>query len=660
MFSCEILDVKGLAQQSSTTKRYPNSVENFCYVLENQPSISNDEQKLLRGLINCGFTFDDINSEESIKLFRGIQNEKIVLILSRASMENLAKPIQEEPFLSAIYVIDSSRENSFESKVYRGSFPSITRLCEQLEKDLPWLAYDLTLTSSIPADYTKISTFNYVQTLKAILLEPDEKQNLKKEMIDFCREKYTGNPIQLKLIDEFETTFQPDNAIQWYSRHKAFVYKMVTRAFRVLDADILYKLRYFIQHLHRQLQSSNDKSSLTVYRTIRVRKDLFKKMSNYPNGLLSFNEFFFASKNQPTTEPFLINMDSKLVRFQINLEPGVPRCPISGKPNEILLTVGTVFRIDKVELIDEETFSVKLTTNSDIQKEGQLIAKDLCDAVRGPSPLIRMLKLMKQRELMDYMEYFASILMNDPQTAGNEIANLTLGGVLHSLGGHCYDTKQYEQGLIHLQKALEVYLRVLPPNDTRLTPTYNNIGSIYFKQNSDEKALEYHQKAYEIQKNSNNPDVESILAYVGNIAGVLDRLGRHKEALKYYEMDLKIREKIKSKKDTSDIAVKYHNLAGRQYRAGLYSEALQNYQKCLEIELKCHSADNPTVAVTYHNLATALDKLGRIQEAKAAVEKAIERLVLTKDQNDKDVQMNRKYLEQLEQKIWMKDLLASN
>ena len=171
--------------------------------------------------------------------------------------------------------------------------------------------------------------------------------------------------------------------------------------------------------------------------------------------------------------------------------------------------------------------------------------------------------------------------------------------------------------------------------------------------------VEYHQKAYEIQKNSNNPDVESILAYVGNIAGVLDRLGRHKEALKYYEMDLKIREKIKSKKDTSDIAVKYHNLAGRQYRAGLYSEALQNYQKCLEIELKCHSADNPTVAVTYHNLATALDKLGRIQEAKAAVEKAIERLVLTKDQNDKDVQMNRKYLEQLEQKIWMKDLLAS-
>ena len=252
-------------------------MENFCYILENQPSITNDEQQLLRGLINFGFTFDDINSEECIKLFRGIQNEKIILILSKTSIENLAKPIREEPFLCAIYVIDSSRENSFDSKFYRGSFPSVARLCKQLEKDLPLLTYDLTLTSSIPADYTKISTFNYVQTLKDILLETDEKRNLKKEMIDFCREKYAGNAVQLKLINEFESTFQPNNAIQWYSRSEVFLYKMLTRAFRILDADILYKLRYFIQHLHRQLQSSDDRSSLTVYRILRVRKDLFQE-----------------------------------------------------------------------------------------------------------------------------------------------------------------------------------------------------------------------------------------------------------------------------------------------------------------------------------------------------------------------------------------------
>ena len=383
-------------------------------------------------------------------------------------------------------------------------------------------------------------------------------------------------------------------------------------------------------------------------------------MNSYHDGLLSFNEFLFVSKNQPTIEPFPMNTDSKLVRFQINLGAGIPRCAIAGKSNEILLTIGTVFHIDKVESIDEETFTVKLTTNADIQKAGQMISKDLCDAVRDPSPLLRILKLMKQRKLTEYMEYFASILMNDPQTATDDTANVTLGGVFHSLGGHCYDTKQYEQGLIHLQKALEIYLRVLPPNDTRLTPTCNNIGSIYFKQNSNEKAREYHQKAYDIQKNSNNPDMESVLAYAGNIAEVLARLGRHKEAIKYYEIQLKIRLKMNSKKDNSEIAVKYHNLAARQYRVQLYSEALENYQKYLEIELRCHSAKNPTVAVTYHSMATTLDKLGRLQDAKAAVEMAIERLLRTKKEDDENVPMNRKYLHQLEQKMWMKDLLASS
>ena len=648
-----------LAQQSSTMSHYTNSVENFCYIIENGLSITEDEQHMLRGLINFGFTFDDINSEECLKLFRGIQNERIILILSKTSMDNLAKPIREEPFLSAIYVIDSSKENSFDSKLYRGSFPNVMRLFKQLEKDLSLLAYDLTINSSIPADYVKMSTFNYAQTLTHILLEADEEQNLKKEMVDFCREKYADNTIQLKLIDEFENTFKPDNAIKWYLRHEAFVYKMLTRSFRILDADILYRLRYFIQHLDRQLRSSGDKNPITVYRTLRVRKDLFKKMSNYQKGLLSFNEFLFVNKKQSTTEPFPMNTDSKLVHFQINLDAGVPRQAIVEKSNEILLTVGTVFRIDTIEPIDEETFTVKLMTSSDIQKGGQLISKDLRDSIRGPFPLVRMLKLMRQRELTAYMEYFASILMNDSRTAENESANLALGGALHSLGGQCYEKKQYDQGLVHLENALEVYLRVLPPTDTRLTPTYNNIGSIYFKQNVNDKALEYHQKAYEIQKNSSNPDVGSVAAYVGNIAGVLDRLGRHKEAIKYYEMDLKIHQKLNSKKDNSDIAVKHHNLGGRQYRAHLYPEALENYQKCLEIELKCHSAENPTVAVTYYNMATALDKLGRFEEAKAAVEKSIERLLLTKKEDDEDVQSNKKYLQQLEQKLWMKDLLAS-
>jgi tetratricopeptide (TPR) repeat protein len=251
------------------------------------------------------------------------------------------------------------------------------------------------------------------------------------------------------------------------------------------------------------------------------------------------------------------------------------------------------------------------------------------------------------------------ILIDDPQAMEDETSNLILGASLHCLGNHYYQTKQYEQALNYFNNCLKIYLRVLPSDDVRLTPTYNNIGSIYHRQDLNEKALEYHLKAYQIQKNSKDPDMDSISAYVGNIASVIMKLGRYKEALIYLELDLQIKQKIHSNTNHPDIAVKYHNLAAAQYRIHQYEEALTNYEKCLQIELKCHSDEKATVAVTYYNMATTLEELGRLQEAKEAVENAIKRLLLTKNEDDEQIQMHKKYLQRLEQKIWMKNVFSN-
>ncbi|CAF1463345.1 unnamed protein product [Adineta ricciae] len=646
-------------EQNSRTKRHPKSVENFCYILESQISISKTEEQTLHGLINLGFTFADINSDECIKFFRGIRLERIILILSKASLQELAKAIRDEPYLSAIYVIDSSRGSSCDLKMYRGTFSNIAQLCKQLETDLPIITYDLTSICSIPADYAKMSTINYFQALKDIALDKDEKRNLKKEMIEFCREKYADNAVQLRFIDEFEKNFQADQAIQWYLRQEAFIYKMLTRACRVFDVDILYKLRYFIQNFHRRLESLNRTSAITVYRTIRVSKGLVEKMKNYEGGLFSFNEFLFADKSQPNTEPSPVNLESKLVRFRIDLAAGIARYNDSSKPNEVLLTFGLIFRLEKIEAVDDETYNVKLTVDDKALKDGQQVSKDLREAVRGTFPMIRMAKLMWQRDLYDDMEYFSTIVLNDSLAANDESSNIALGGLLHSLGNHCYETKQYDKGLIHFQNALKVYQRVLSPDDLRLTPTYNNIGSIYHRQDLNEKAYEYHRKAFDIQKNSTRPDMDSVSTYAGNIASVLIKLHKYKEAVKFSEINLKFEEKLHPDKNDAQMAAKYYNHAGMQYRAELYAEALDNYEKCLAIELKCHPANHPTVAATYHSIGTALDKLGRFKEAKEAVEKAVERLLCTKKEDDQDVQSHKAYIKKLEGKLWMRDMLKA-
>ncbi|CAF1140860.1 unnamed protein product [Adineta ricciae] len=572
-------------------------------------------------------------------------------------MEHLAEKIQEEPLLSAIYVIDSSPATTFESKFYRGSFLDITRCCQQMKNDLEVISYDLTDMNSIVSNFTGMSTVSLVQALKDILLDPDERTNLKMEMLEFCRQEYAENVVQLKFIDEFEKNFQPHDAVQWYLRSDVFLHKMLTRAWRVLDPDILFKLRYFLQHLHQQIKSTVDTNPLTLYRTLRIQENNSIKLKTNQGGLCSFNEFVLLDKTPSTSQPSPMNKNSTIVHFEILLGKGVS---FSNKSNEILLTMGTMFRIDKVESIDEQTFNVKLTSNDDILKAGLLMTKDLRQAVRGQFPSVRMLKLMKQKDLVGYMEYFYAIIIEDSQAMQDEATLLTLGSILHALGSYYYERRLYDEAMKNLKNSLEIYLRVLPKDHITLTPTYNNIGSIYHKKGEDEKALEYHQRAYEIQKNSPNPDMDSVGTYAGNISSILIKLHRHLEAIPYLEIELKIKKKLHSNPNSPDIAVKYHNLAGAQYRAEQYADALKNYQNCLEIELKCHSPENPTVAVTYHNMATALEELGRLQEAKEAVEEAIRRLLLTKKEDDEDLQMQRTYLERLKQKIWMKSLFSSN
>lgn len=648
--------------QSSKGKRHAKSVENFCYLIETNIPISNDEQETLRGLINLGFPVENINSTETIQFLKKVYRERIIYILSKTSMENLVPAIRDEMFLSAIYIIDASETSaSFDSKFYRGSFPNIARLCQQLKPDLQSMTYNLVKTACIPPAYNRMSTFSFAQTLIDILIETDTKTDLKKDMLEFCREEYVDNKIQLKLIDEFENHFQPEQAIDWYLREESFIYKMMTRAFRKLDADILYKCRYFIQHLYSQMRSYNVQSTeLTVHHRVRIQNDEFNKILQYKAGFLSFNEFLLVDKDLSTNDLFPSNIDSKVVQFEMKLGNNISRYELINQSNRILLTCGTVFYISTVEQIDDNTYKIQLNTDEDIQKTARTLAHDLRVAIRSPYLLVRMAQLMKQRDLPEYIEYFSLILIKDSEAMKDRTVNLILGGLLHSLGTTYYERQQYDQGLQLLQNALNIYKQCLNENDVRLSPTYNNIGSIYHKQGLDEQAFEYHKKAYEIQRNSTEPNVNSISSYVGNIASVLIKLGRHEESLKYLLVDLHIKQKLYPNNDNTDLSSRYFNVAGAFHRVQKYTEALEHYEKCLKIELIHLPKTHPTVAVTYYNMAATLEKLDRFEEARDAVKVAIERLKLTKSDDDEEVQTQKRYLKKLENKVIMQSVFGTN
>ncbi|CAF4736343.1 unnamed protein product, partial [Rotaria magnacalcarata] len=71
-------------------------------------------------------------------------------------------------------------------------------------------------------------------------------------MINSCRKQYQGNQSVMKQIEEFSMNYDENKAAEWYSED-IFLFRLLNRALRTENIDIIYKFRFFIADLHRQL-----------------------------------------------------------------------------------------------------------------------------------------------------------------------------------------------------------------------------------------------------------------------------------------------------------------------------------------------------------------------------------------------------------------------
>ncbi|CAF1573541.1 unnamed protein product [Rotaria sp. Silwood1] len=107
----------------------------------------------------------------------------------------------------------------------------------------------------------------------------------KKQMLDICRNYYRGNLRQLTTIDEFERHYQSIEAIRWYTK-QSFIYKLVNKALKSEDIDMLYTFRFFIGDLSESLDREHKKMvlsgerTLTVYRGGKLSDDELKKFKD--------------------------------------------------------------------------------------------------------------------------------------------------------------------------------------------------------------------------------------------------------------------------------------------------------------------------------------------------------------------------------------------
>ncbi|UJR17524.1 hypothetical protein I4U23_004419 [Adineta vaga] len=364
-----------------------------------------DRRVRLRGIINYLKLFK--TSDECIQYITSIKNETIFFIVSGKFGQSVVPIIHDMSQVAYIYIYCSNKGFHEEwikpFKKIRDVLTNISEVFDKLKDDVTSLQKTLPPPITICnfmgmkdksiQDLDKESaTFLWFHLLVEILLRlPDSTTiDAKTEMLDECRLHYDDNDFELGKIKDFEKNYSPENALQWYT-HDSFLYRLINRAFRTEDIDIIFKFRFFICDLFNQMlniynQTSKTSENLTVYRGQMMTTDEFNKIRHNVDNLISINTFFSTTTSceiallfagEPNHEP---SMES--VIFQIEINTDLVKNPFVNliqeskykHEKEILLSMGFLFRIDEIDQLDSGHWSVSLTAvNEQDTKTNELL-----------------------------------------------------------------------------------------------------------------------------------------------------------------------------------------------------------------------------------------------------------------------------------------------
>ena len=176
-----------------------------------------------------------------------------------------------------------------------------------------------------------------------------------------------------------------DDALWWYTR-QSFLYRLLNKALRVQNIDLLFLFRFFIRDLEQQLLNNQYTSScsIRVYRGQIVSQGEIELFKNSIGQFISINSFLSTSINRQLAYVFIsgldISQDFQRVLFEITADPNLanikPFSQISTHSyfhdeEEVLFMLGSIFQLVSVHCNNDGIWLIqmKLSSNDDHQLE---------------------------------------------------------------------------------------------------------------------------------------------------------------------------------------------------------------------------------------------------------------------------------------------------
>ena len=586
----------------------------------------------LRTVINNVNIFSQLDA--CVEFLRGVTNEKIFVITSDSLGRDLVPQIHSMELVHTIYISrpDRTRKSPWieEWSKVKDVNASIESICNALRQSARNCNHDLTPLSFALLDAASPSTdlnqlepsFMYTQLFKNALLDIQHDEHAVKDLARYCREKKADAVEELKLINEFEGEYRPDRAIWWYTR-ETFIYQMLNRALRLLEADIIVRMGFFVHDLHRQIeQLHKDQLSqyhgqhFTVHRGQGLSMADFDKLTKTQGRLIAFNSFLSTSRD-PGHSRFRADsasqsIDNVGIVFFITVNPAVTSTPFADISHiscfegeaEVLFSMHSVFRIDQVVPLNAQgkLFEVRLTLTADDDPQLRQLTDCLHEEIQDVSGCERIGKLLVTVGQLDTAEEFYLALLERTSD------RVEKAEYYHQLGSIKFHQHKCTESLSFYQKALDERNGMSPSSETGLAKSYHGMGLAYEKMKDYPKALSFCEKALAIRKRTLPSDHPALATSYNHIGAVHKHMGKYADALLYCEMALAMRKKI--------LPPNHHDLANSYQRMSSVYLAMENHsmardfgEKALAIRQRTLPDPHPVLAISRGNLSEVYESM---------------------------------------------------
>ena len=563
------------------------------------------------------------------------KEKNVILIVSNASGSKIVPIIHAAPCLRAVYIFCGNIQRAEEwtgpyISIIDGIFtesPALVQSIDQLLHFVP--AYSLRDTEPLPMSAFRVTdqqrglrnlqkesaTFIWYQLLIEVIRQLGGMKCSKDDIIQVARTTYGNEQRENRTIDTFEKDYISAKAIYWYSLD-SFVYRLLNRALRTENIDIVFKFRLFINDLHQEIKKLHQRylnanqpiatHTATFYRGQRLRKEEMEMIKESVNGIVSMNTFLSATSKYEVAQiyagtdgprkalsPEPVIFVIKIVGLTPNTTPFAKISQSSCFPEEreVLFTIGAIFKVLSIDfnsdpkrihlqLIDQEDPLYREFFEHTLQQIGHGRA----------SPLTLGWFLYRMNDFIR-AEYYAELLLKQ-----DDLDDID-GGNAHNLLGLIYKARgRLEDAIEAYEKALEILRRCDEQGSPRLIVCHYNIALAHLAAQDERSANDHYLEALDLFNNSSHHSNLLLQSMMASLKGQVEAaFGFMDSAIETLKMALETKKQNLPEWHAAigsawkDLGKAYFQKGDEENALHAFDEAIQIFDKILvEKHIDCY------------------------------------------------------------------------